>query len=519
MSEASTAVKIIRVGLVSVVVLLLLNSVMCGFLESSSEVQITHDENDQYAPRIFGSYVVWVDTRNGNRDIYGFNLETGEEVQITDDPNDQTNPEISGSYVVWVDTRNGNDDIYGFNLETGEEFRITWDSSNQNHPDISGTLVVWQDDRHYTNWEIYGYDLSRNEEIRITKNKYNQRWPRVSGDVVVWIDERNGKDVGYGCDLSDNREFRVCEDPRFDQIVPSGDRVVFLGRAHGDRLVGVYTVSTGSEIEIEIVYKCMEIDFEGNTIVWAETDFDSDSRPRSDLFGYDLATNRLLYISSSRETILHPAVYGDTVVWQCCRNGNCDIFCCSLEGIPFRTLSPRPPLEYYYGILAVLSVLGAFFLTGIHPLQRYIENTADKGLEIHEFRRSSTIFTIWFVSGALFMFCGFLEVYGRNHSAGFLYLIFPFLNLLVGFWFAKTPYFLITRNSITLFNTILKKPRVIPWDTIQNTRVNIQKKRVDLQISDDGIVRIELSFLDKAGKDALLRILPTFFPFANTPGE
>jgi beta propeller repeat protein len=93
--------------LLSLVIFLLLSLVTYG-AKSSQEIQITNDPDDQYSPRISGSYVVWVDTRNGNEDIYGFNLETGQEFQITDDLYDQTHPSISGSYVVWEDDRNGN---------------------------------------------------------------------------------------------------------------------------------------------------------------------------------------------------------------------------------------------------------------------------------------------------------------------------------------------------------------------------------------------------------------------------
>ena len=65
---------------------------------------------------IDGDYVIWEDYRNGNKDIYGYNLSTGEEFQITTDPEIQSEPAIYGDYVVWIDWRNGNWDIYGYNL-------------------------------------------------------------------------------------------------------------------------------------------------------------------------------------------------------------------------------------------------------------------------------------------------------------------------------------------------------------------------------------------------------------------
>lgn len=51
--------------------------------------------------------------RNGNWDIYGYNLIEKEEFQITTDSSDQRNPAVYGDIVVWTDDRNNNEDIYG----------------------------------------------------------------------------------------------------------------------------------------------------------------------------------------------------------------------------------------------------------------------------------------------------------------------------------------------------------------------------------------------------------------------
>jgi beta propeller repeat protein len=63
-------------------------------------------------PAISGNIVVWQDVRNGNWDIYGYDISTHTEFQITDNTADQEYPDISGHTVVWVDKRNGHKDIY-----------------------------------------------------------------------------------------------------------------------------------------------------------------------------------------------------------------------------------------------------------------------------------------------------------------------------------------------------------------------------------------------------------------------
>jgi beta propeller repeat protein len=76
-------------------------------------------------PDIDHNIVVWQDNRNGDWDIYGYNLTTRQEFQITDEPHDQTNPAISGNMVVWEDSRNGNLQIYATILDGPQAAQCT----------------------------------------------------------------------------------------------------------------------------------------------------------------------------------------------------------------------------------------------------------------------------------------------------------------------------------------------------------------------------------------------------------
>ena len=97
----------------------------------------------------------------------------GEEFALVTDPAEQGRPAISGNIVVWQDERNGNYDIYGYNLCRGKEFSICTEPDEHGNldPAISGDVVVWTDGRYYLrDWEIYGYDLATGTEFPICTN-------------------------------------------------------------------------------------------------------------------------------------------------------------------------------------------------------------------------------------------------------------------------------------------------------------------------------------------------------------
>lgn len=213
------------------------------------EYRITTEKADQNSPRIYDDKIVWTDNRNGNWDIYLFNISNGKETQITKNASWQASPDIFQNIIVWSDNRTGNYDIYMFDLDTKEEIQITKNSSIQQFPkiykniiiwcnnnndardiysynlenkkmktiskshktssygygiDIYEDKIVWQDNRSDT-WNIYLYNLSNENEIQITHNSAWQLSPVIYDNIIVWDDERNSPEptgtVDYFNDL------------------------------------------------------------------------------------------------------------------------------------------------------------------------------------------------------------------------------------------------------------------------------------------------------------------------------
>ena len=64
----------------------------------------------QHNPAIYGNTIVWQDIRNGNWDVYIYDLSTKKEIHTTSSAN-QMNPSIYGNKVVYEDDTSGGRDI------------------------------------------------------------------------------------------------------------------------------------------------------------------------------------------------------------------------------------------------------------------------------------------------------------------------------------------------------------------------------------------------------------------------
>ena len=166
-------------------------------------------------------YVVWIDSRDGNYEIYyNRSVDNGKtwgigNKRLTDDPAISGYPSVavrdSIVHVVWIDERNGNYEIYyNRSVDNGETWgitnkRLTDDSAYSGCPSIavcdSIVHVVWYDWRD-GNYEIYynrSVDNGETWEIidkRLTNDPADSWYPSVavcdSIVHVVWWDERAG---------------------------------------------------------------------------------------------------------------------------------------------------------------------------------------------------------------------------------------------------------------------------------------------------------------------------------------
>ena len=294
---------------------------------------------------------MWTDTRNGNNDIFGYDLKTEREFPIATGSAHEQHASVSGSIVVWDTCQDSACDIYGYDLTTGArfntasgvqqlpqisgpQFKVSTARGVRQFPQISGKVVVWQDNRN-GNWDIYGYNFSTQTEFQITTDEADQMGPRISGDIVIWSDRRNDhytpslcpgprcdRDPDairfYGYDLSSMTEFPL----PFPVWVIDGDLAAGTAAGTkdtpmGDRITAINIRSLQQVASWLVPRDATGIAISGNIIVWADNrEGGSDS-----VYGYDLRTQTEFLVAMGGN-VRNPAVYGDFVVWQDHREGD-----------------------------------------------------------------------------------------------------------------------------------------------------------------------------------------------------
>jgi hypothetical protein len=200
-------------------------------------VALTLDPAEQTAPLAAsdgegGAYVVWLDARSGNADLYAQHVTSAGNLTggwpanglaVCTDPTTQQTPAIcadgaGGAYVVWMDTRNGTADIFALRLVSAgvapgwpaNGIAVCTAPGTQENPSVctdggTGALVAWSDVRGLSE-DIYVTHLLQGGTVDplwtpqgnlLCNAAQQQQFPAIvpdgaGGAVVAWDDHRNG---------------------------------------------------------------------------------------------------------------------------------------------------------------------------------------------------------------------------------------------------------------------------------------------------------------------------------------
>ncbi|MBI5000506.1 MAG: agmatine deiminase family protein [Euryarchaeota archaeon] len=279
---------------------------------SFREQQMTSDPNVYhitpaiYEDSIFQDTIVWRDNRDGDDDIYLYDLTTGTETKLTNNTDPDAAPEIWGDRVVWVTTGGAQFGINLCNISSGLITNLGYGFS----PDIYDNKVVWTD---VSSGKVMMYNATTGQFSTICGSYCMS--PRVCGDYVSYVDYTIGGLWLYRISTGQSIKINPPGTSPFVQDIDSR-YVVYQDQVAND--LYAYNISGGTTVRItNNTFLEDHPAIFNDTVVWA--DFRNVSG--GDIYGYDL-TNRTEFpvcIASGDQRF--PAIYGNKIVWQDSRGG------------------------------------------------------------------------------------------------------------------------------------------------------------------------------------------------------
>lgn len=304
----------------------------------------------QFGPAISGDVVVYGDLRNGNYDVYAFDIATRVETPVGVGTGTQQHPDVSGDWAVYEDSRSTLE-VRARNLVTGEDFQASPSvtSAAESEPAVSDSNLVYVTNRA-SNYDIYLYNLNSRTERPLTTSRASSTRPAVSGSYVVWQEhlDGTGDDDIMLYDLRSNVSTKITQSLAF-QTNPAidGDRVVFEDNRNGNTEIYLYEISTGNTFRITSnAARQRNPRISGDLVTW-EDNRHGDSN--AEVYAFDLSTCTERRITTSTANQFMPRVSGARIVWQDNRNASPDVYMYTVAGTvaaggsgPITCMAPVP---------------------------------------------------------------------------------------------------------------------------------------------------------------------------------
>ncbi|MBI3292248.1 MAG: hypothetical protein HYZ73_05510 [Elusimicrobia bacterium] len=315
---------------------------------ATTELALTTNSANQEAPAIDGDKVIWRDYRDGQPDIYLYDIATGQERRVTFTSASESCMAIQGSRIIWIDQRTGAWLPYVYDLTTNTERAIPVGAAGVwNCPWMDGDRVVWISSN--TSRDVYLYNLSANTSQQLPIPSTNDRTNlRLYGDRLVREDWNNpGPWHLFVYNLVTGTDQRVGT-TNAKQEFPWlwQDRVVVHEYRQGEPPTGFadvysYNLTTGTETQLTSGPAQQDLAaIFGNRIVWRDNR--NSGNGYVDLYLYDLSTGTEQRITTTPRSITGHWLWNDRIVWSDNRSGNYDIYLVDLQpdpGVPMHELA------------------------------------------------------------------------------------------------------------------------------------------------------------------------------------
>ncbi|MGG1659302.1 hypothetical protein [Brevibacillus sp. NRS-1366] len=238
-------------------------------ISKNEETRVTDGSGSAEDVEIAGKNIVWSNKSKKGTDIFLYNISSGEEEQVTTSGK-ATHPTVSDSYVAWEDSREGNADIYYYDIDAQEETAAVTLRGAQVRPTIYNDEILYENQASdYSQIYVYSIDTGRNKQLtegsgdkqdvhnykttyvyvddgdlrsadsnksssrQIASSIFKGNGPRVYGNYVMYAKKDSDKKLHLNLYDIDERETIPLGDVAGEPSQPDGsDRyVVYISRA------------------------------------------------------------------------------------------------------------------------------------------------------------------------------------------------------------------------------------------------------------------------------------------------
>lgn len=206
-----------------------------------------------------GDWIVWIDASRPGGDVFAYNVEARSGLYLTDDPAQQHDPVVRGNVVAWEDYRDGQAEIYMYDLErSAAALRVTNSTSSQRNPAVGDGWIVYEDRSAFANGtDLWIYRFATGKVEPLVAMPGDQSMPAFAGDHVVFRDEQYGQSDVMAVRIAGGKPSYLTRSVDIETAPTSSGTTAFFMRSFGGawRLMafdGLRNVTRDTGIDLQV---------------------------------------------------------------------------------------------------------------------------------------------------------------------------------------------------------------------------------------------------------------------------